>query len=569
MSISNIGEITDNFNRGQRFVLVLLLVAAVFIGLFVPHLLSLNTLSRIVLSREYEAGELADEDVICPEDYSFFDEVATAEAKKIASSSVIPIFSCSLQDTSYNNALVEEFVHSFAKGSTFYTDFSKKYRTISFDSLYSEYQTLEEGDRAAALILVRDYVRYIMDIGIFNEYDIEKLRDEGYQYVVVEYYRNGKIEKSLNAVLLDELVSHKYLYSSFLDWLSKYEIKYNANFIKFVFNSIDTIVKPNYYYDEAYTNLERKRIENEVVDVNIEIDKGEYIIKADTIVTEQQLRIINRINSINVNYSYSELLGRALLLFTVTVLCILFFIYNTDRRYRIVTFSLTLMVSFVFTLLLSFLLLFLTRTYKLESVQHQAMPFLLMPLLITHLTNKRKLGIISGVLYSFYMIFIIDNNIVIFCYLVSMIVIGILFVRFGVNRIDMIFQSFYTALSCSVLTMIFHLMNQNPLNMLLSEILTVFLNVTITYVLISISLPIIEHITNIPTVFRLHELCTTDAPILQRMRVAAPGTYNHVNNVADMAYEAIKEIGGNAELAKVGGLYHDIGKIEHPEYFVE
>nr|MCR5732668.1 HDIG domain-containing protein [Sphaerochaetaceae bacterium] len=47
------------------------------------------------------------------------------------------------------------------------------------------------------------------------------------------------------------------------------------------------------------------------------------------------------------------------------------------------------------------------------------------------------------------------------------------------------------------------------------------------------------------------------------------GTYNHVNNVADMAYEAIKEIGGNAELAKVGGLYHDIGKIEHPEYFVE
>ena len=49
----------------------------------------------------------------------------------------------------------------------------------------------------------------------------------------------------------------------------------------------------------------------------------------------------------------------------------------------------------------------------------------------------------------------------------------------------------------------------------------------------------------------------------------AQGTYNHVKNVSDLAYNAAQAIGCNAELALVGARYHDIGKMTHPEYFVE
>lgn len=569
MSRASISEISDIFTRGQKIFLTFLLVIAVAFGLLAPQLLNSNAMKRIVLTKEYEPGELADEDIISPEDYSFVDEIATDQARSMASSSVLPIFSCSLQDTIWNGAIAEEFVTAFDLGGEYYDRVSDKYNDLYFDALYSEYQTIDEEDRKSALLLTRDFVRYALNQGVFSDNDITRLRNEGYSYVNVEYYRDGKIERSNNAKLLSDLISDKFLYDAFLEWLSRYEIKYSPAFIKFVFNAVNTILVPNYFYDKAYTDIERARVASEVNDINIDIKKGDYILKTDTLVTEQQLRVIDRINSVKVSYSFSELIGRVLILSVCTSICLIYFIVMTERRYRIVAFSFAFLISFVFVLALSYLMQSLVRYINVNSIRDQAMPFLFMPLLIMHLTNKRQFGLISGLLYSFYMMFLTDNNIFTLCYIFSMIVVGIMLVKFGVNRIDMIFQTFYTALFCSILTMIFHLMNHNPINMLLAEILTVFLNVTITYVFIAIILPIIEHITNIPTVFRLHELCTTDSPILQRMRIAAPGTYNHVNNVADMAYEAIKEIGGNAELAKVGGLYHDIGKIEHPEYFVE
>ena len=77
------------------------------------------------------------------------------------------------------------------------------------------------------------------------------------------------------------------------------------------------------------------------------------------------------------------------------------------------------------------------------------------------------------------------------------------------------------------------------------------MNVCISYMVLSIVLPLLEHFLNIPTVFRLHELCLADTPVLSRLRSQAVGTYNHVNNVSDMAYHAAKEIGVNSEVINV------------------
>jgi putative nucleotidyltransferase with HDIG domain len=71
------------------------------------------------------------------------------------------------------------------------------------------------------------------------------------------------------------------------------------------------------------------------------------------------------------------------------------------------------------------------------------------------------------------------------------------------------------------------------------------------------------------TTFKLIELLDTEAPLLRRMESAAPGTYSHSMEVAKLAEHACREIGANALLARVGAYYHDIGKIDKPEYFVE
>ncbi len=65
------------------------------------------------------------------------------------------------------------------------------------------------------------------------------------------------------------------------------------------------------------------------------------------------------------------------------------------------------------------------------------------------------------------------------------------------------------------------------------------------------------------------ELADINAPILKEMLSNAPGTYAHSIQVAHLAEAAAKDIGANPLLARIGAYYHDIGKIEHPEYFTE
>jgi hypothetical protein len=82
-------------------------------------------------------------------------------------------------------------------------------------------------------------------------------------------------------------------------------------------------------------------------------------------------------------------------------------------------------------------------------------------------------------------------------------------------------------------------------------------------------LPILEQMLNTPTVFRLQELSDLNAPALKRLLSVAPGTYSHSVTVAHLAESACRELGADALLARVGAYYHDIGKIEQPEYFIE
>jgi putative nucleotidyltransferase with HDIG domain len=95
------------------------------------------------------------------------------------------------------------------------------------------------------------------------------------------------------------------------------------------------------------------------------------------------------------------------------------------------------------------------------------------------------------------------------------------------------------------------------------------LNGIVSGMLILGVLPPLEHALNAVTTFRLIELSDLNAPILRKLFTTAPGTYSHSIMVANLAEQACQDIGANALLARVGAYYHDIGKMENPDYFVE
>lgn len=82
-------------------------------------------------------------------------------------------------------------------------------------------------------------------------------------------------------------------------------------------------------------------------------------------------------------------------------------------------------------------------------------------------------------------------------------------------------------------------------------------------------IPLIEMVFGYTTNNKLLELANLDYPVLKELTIAAPGTYHHSIIVGSLAEAAATTIGANPLLAKVGGYYHDIGKINKAAYFVE
>lgn len=85
----------------------------------------------------------------------------------------------------------------------------------------------------------------------------------------------------------------------------------------------------------------------------------------------------------------------------------------------------------------------------------------------------------------------------------------------------------------------------------------------------SFALPILESLFGITTDIKLMELANTNLPLLRRLAFEAPGTFQHSLMVANLAKAGCEAIGADAALAYTGGLYHDVGKILRPEYFIE
>jgi putative nucleotidyltransferase with HDIG domain len=82
-------------------------------------------------------------------------------------------------------------------------------------------------------------------------------------------------------------------------------------------------------------------------------------------------------------------------------------------------------------------------------------------------------------------------------------------------------------------------------------------------------LPINESFFGILTDVKLLELSNADLPVLGQLALRAPGTNQHSHAVGQLAEEACRSIGANSLLARIGALYHDIGKLAAPEMFVE
>ncbi|MHC4934754.1 MAG: HD family phosphohydrolase [Planctomycetota bacterium] len=104
---------------------------------------------------------------------------------------------------------------------------------------------------------------------------------------------------------------------------------------------------------------------------------------------------------------------------------------------------------------------------------------------------------------------------------------------------------------------------------LLSAPVFAALNGIVSGILITSALPWIEGLFDVTTDMRLIELADTNRDLLRNFALLAPGSFQHSLMVGQLAEVAASSIGANSLLVRVGALYHDIGKMKKPNYFVE
>jgi putative nucleotidyltransferase with HDIG domain len=96
-----------------------------------------------------------------------------------------------------------------------------------------------------------------------------------------------------------------------------------------------------------------------------------------------------------------------------------------------------------------------------------------------------------------------------------------------------------------------------------------FLSAVMVTMIVSVILPFFETLFDIATDIKLLELMEPSQPLLKELVFKSPGTYHHSILIGNLAEAAAEAIGENPILARVGAYYHDIGKIQKPEYYIE
>lgn len=137
------------------------------------------------------------------------------------------------------------------------------------------------------------------------------------------------------------------------------------------------------------------------------------------------------------------------------------------------------------------------------------------------------------------------------------------------NRIQMVFVAIITAFLNVVAAFVLKVIFNDAMADMPRLLSALAANGFLCGILAMGFLTLLEQVLNTASVFRLIDLSDLNNPLMQKMLLNASGTYSHSLMVAQLAENACKAIGANSLLARVGAYYHDIGKIDQSEYFVE
>ena len=332
--------------------------------------------------------------------------------------------------------------------------------------------------------------------------------------------------------------------------------------VQLVVKLASAFVAPNSFYSEEETQAAREEASQAVPIVSRSIAAGETIIRRGEVVQAEDIEALQEVGLLTTFSGWQTQAGTLAVVVLSAVLVILFF-----RSYPRLVNNAKQMI----TLLVLFLLFLGISRYVTPG--HLVIPYLF-PMaaysLLTAALIDRRTALFTTIPLAILAAYGMPNAIDLTLYYSLGGLMGLLILRRPQRLSAYVSVAGIIAISGSVILVAYRiidpamdvtglatLIGAAVFNGIASAGLTVLLEFTLA--------PLLD----LTTTLQLVELSRPDHPLLQRLLREIPGTYQHTLQVANLVEQAAERIQANSMLARVGALYHDIGKMKTPQFFIE
>jgi hypothetical protein len=331
---------------------------------------------------------------------------------------------------------------------------------------------------------------------------------------------------------------------------------------------VEPSLKPFLFYDDKETEARRKTASEAILEVKQFYDRGDVIVRRDSLIDRLQIALLAKEQEVyGANMPPRDRLARIVgMAITVSFLVWLFGSYVSQYEPRV----LERRTRIIILMALAVALVALTRFFVRSSLSWHLIPMALFAMAVAVAYNP-----LFAVGYTLFLAVLVgvtsggDFALSISLFLGA--IMGVLVIGRVRTRTTPLVAGLSAGMGTFVATwgtgLLFHADYDYTLT--LSDSAFGLANGVMCGAVITVLLPFIERTFNVVTELSLLELTDLNKPVLRRLALEAPGSYNHSLMVGTLAEAAAEAIGANPLLAKAGGYYHDVGKLAKPDYFVE
>ncbi|NQX86055.1 MAG: HDIG domain-containing protein [Flavobacteriaceae bacterium] len=456
---------------------------------------------------------------------------------------------------------IENEKRQIEQNSTLYFNSNTEVYTQIKNSYTDKFNTVFED----TIPSIQRHVLYKSGATILNDIYQFGVLDKNYNYdkhkqVVILENRSEKLRTTYGNLLRPEQLR------SFIERKTGVlNVQLYANeFIELFFD----LVSDNLVLDQDFTQGSLEEELGKVSAVRGSISRETLIISKGEIVEGDKYKILQSLESEYKSQvwsaaNYNWILGAYTLLVALALLMLLLFL----RKYRNSVFENNTKVTFIFFNIILMVLL-TTLVVNYDSNYIYIVPLCILPLVLKAFFDAR-LGLFAHVITVLLLGFVVPNN---YEYMFLQIIAGIV----TILTVSELYKRANLFISVGQITVVyivayfaFFVIHEGSIDSLNWETFLLFVLCGLATLFVQPLIYAYEKIFGLVSDVSLLELSDTNTKLLKELSNRAPGTFHHSLNVANLAEAAANEIDANAMLVRVGALYHDIGKMNNPTFFIE